>query len=215
MDGTKALALDAFAERRGLAMLRFDYSGTGVERRRLRRRHADRWLDESAGADRPADRRAADPGRLVDGRLARASRRACAGPTGSPRWSASPPRPTSPTGAIRRRAEGELLERGPHRAAEPVRRRAAGHALAPSGRSGEATAPARRADRDRCPVRLIHGEADRRRPDRHRLPDCMRPAAFSRCPASRSSRAAAIACRNRTRSKRSCARSPASWSVAA
>ena len=29
MEGTKALALDAFAERRGLAMLRLDYSGTG------------------------------------------------------------------------------------------------------------------------------------------------------------------------------------------
>ena len=29
MEGAKALALDAFAERRGLSMLRFDYSGTG------------------------------------------------------------------------------------------------------------------------------------------------------------------------------------------
>ena len=29
MAGAKALALDAFADRRGLAMLRFDYSGTG------------------------------------------------------------------------------------------------------------------------------------------------------------------------------------------
>ena len=29
MEGAKALALDAFAERRGLAMLRLDYSGTG------------------------------------------------------------------------------------------------------------------------------------------------------------------------------------------
>jgi pimeloyl-ACP methyl ester carboxylesterase len=29
MEGAKALALDAFAEARGLAMLRFDYSGTG------------------------------------------------------------------------------------------------------------------------------------------------------------------------------------------
>src|SRR5438445_357956 len=35
MDGTKALALDAFAERRGLAMLRFDYSGTGSSAGRL------------------------------------------------------------------------------------------------------------------------------------------------------------------------------------
>lgn len=29
MEGTKALALDSFAEQRGLGMLRFDYSGTG------------------------------------------------------------------------------------------------------------------------------------------------------------------------------------------
>ena len=30
MEGSKALALDAFAEGRGLGMLRFDYSGTGA-----------------------------------------------------------------------------------------------------------------------------------------------------------------------------------------
>ena len=30
MEGAKALALDSFAERRGLAMLRLDYSGTGA-----------------------------------------------------------------------------------------------------------------------------------------------------------------------------------------
>ena len=30
MEGTKAIALDAFAARRGLAMLRLDYSGTGL-----------------------------------------------------------------------------------------------------------------------------------------------------------------------------------------
>ena len=29
MEGAKALALDAFADERGLAMLRLDYSGTG------------------------------------------------------------------------------------------------------------------------------------------------------------------------------------------
>ena len=29
MEGAKALALDAFAEKRGIAMLRLDYSGTG------------------------------------------------------------------------------------------------------------------------------------------------------------------------------------------
>ena len=33
MDGTKAIALDVFAEARGLGLLRFDYSGTGSSSR--------------------------------------------------------------------------------------------------------------------------------------------------------------------------------------
>ena len=35
MEGAKALALDEFAERRGVAMLRLDYSGTGSSPGRL------------------------------------------------------------------------------------------------------------------------------------------------------------------------------------
>jgi len=35
MEGAKALALDSFAERRGLAMLRLDYSGTGASEGRF------------------------------------------------------------------------------------------------------------------------------------------------------------------------------------
>ena len=47
MDGTKALALDAFAERRGLAMLRFDYSGTGSSEGRFEDGTLGGWLDEA------------------------------------------------------------------------------------------------------------------------------------------------------------------------
>lgn len=47
MEGTKALALDAFAERRGLSMLRFDYSGTGSSSGRFEEGTLGLWLDES------------------------------------------------------------------------------------------------------------------------------------------------------------------------
>ncbi len=47
MDGAKALALDAFAASRGLAMLRFDYSGTGSSEGRFADGTLDRWIDEA------------------------------------------------------------------------------------------------------------------------------------------------------------------------
>ena len=47
MDGAKALALDAFAAERGLAMLRFDYSGTGASDGRFEDGTLDRWLGEA------------------------------------------------------------------------------------------------------------------------------------------------------------------------
>jgi pimeloyl-ACP methyl ester carboxylesterase len=50
MEGTKALALDAFAERRGLAMLRFDYSGTGSSGERFEEGTLDRWIEEALTA---------------------------------------------------------------------------------------------------------------------------------------------------------------------
>jgi pimeloyl-ACP methyl ester carboxylesterase len=58
MDGAKALALDRFAARRGLAMLRFDYSGTGASDGDFAQGTLDRWLDEALAA---ADRLAAGP----------------------------------------------------------------------------------------------------------------------------------------------------------
>jgi len=47
MDGTKALALDAFAERYGLGMLRFDYSGTGSSGESFDQGTLARWLEEA------------------------------------------------------------------------------------------------------------------------------------------------------------------------
>jgi len=47
MDGTKALAIDAFAEARGLAMLRFDYSGTGSSDGAFEEGTLGGWLEEA------------------------------------------------------------------------------------------------------------------------------------------------------------------------
>jgi pimeloyl-ACP methyl ester carboxylesterase len=50
MEGTKALALDAFAEERGLSMLRFDYSGTGSSGGRFENGTLALWLEEAVAA---------------------------------------------------------------------------------------------------------------------------------------------------------------------
>lgn len=50
MEGAKALALDAFAEQHGLAMLRFDYSGTGFSSGEFEDGTLALWLEESLAA---------------------------------------------------------------------------------------------------------------------------------------------------------------------
>ena len=50
MEGAKALALDAFAERRGLPMLRLDYSGTGSSGGRFEEGTLALWLEEALAA---------------------------------------------------------------------------------------------------------------------------------------------------------------------
>lgn len=56
MEGTKALALDAFVEQRGVAMLRLDYSGTGSSGGRFEDGTLALWLEESLAAiDRLTD----------------------------------------------------------------------------------------------------------------------------------------------------------------
>ncbi|MFO1184762.1 MAG: alpha/beta fold hydrolase [Bauldia sp.] len=52
MSGTKAVALDAFAATRGLAMTRFDYSGHGASGGRFEDGTISRWLDEAVGVFR-------------------------------------------------------------------------------------------------------------------------------------------------------------------
>ena len=47
MDGAKAVALDAFAAEHGLAMLRFDYSGTGLSDGDFADGTLDRWIEEA------------------------------------------------------------------------------------------------------------------------------------------------------------------------
>lgn len=50
MEGAKALALDAFAERRGLSMLRFDYSGTGSSGGEFEDGTLANWLEDALAA---------------------------------------------------------------------------------------------------------------------------------------------------------------------
>jgi pimeloyl-ACP methyl ester carboxylesterase len=50
MEGAKALALDSLAERQGLAMLRFDYSGTGSSGGRFEDGTLALWLEEGLAA---------------------------------------------------------------------------------------------------------------------------------------------------------------------
>ena len=50
MEGAKALALDAFAERRGHAMLRLDYSGTGSSPGRFQDGTLSNWIEEALAA---------------------------------------------------------------------------------------------------------------------------------------------------------------------
>ena len=50
MEGAKALALDSFAERRGLSMLRLDYSGTGSSPGAFANGTLELWLEEVQAA---------------------------------------------------------------------------------------------------------------------------------------------------------------------
>ena len=47
MEGAKALALDAFAEERGLGIVRFDYSGTGSSSGRFEDGTLSSWIEEA------------------------------------------------------------------------------------------------------------------------------------------------------------------------
>lgn len=71
MEGAKAVALDAFAERRGLPMLRFDYSGTGLSDGLFEEGTLDRWIAEAlAMLDRLTDGPAIVIGSSIGGWIA-------------------------------------------------------------------------------------------------------------------------------------------------
>ncbi len=56
MEGSKALALDALAQKRGVAMLRLDYSGTGSSEGRFEDGTLERWIGEACSLiDRVTD----------------------------------------------------------------------------------------------------------------------------------------------------------------
>ena len=110
MEGTKALALDAFAERRGLAHAPARLFGHRLERRQVRGWHAGAVAGGSARRDGPADRGAADRRRLVDGRAGSRCIWRCSGRSASRRWSGSPPRRISPIGASRAEQASRELE---------------------------------------------------------------------------------------------------------
>ena len=158
MEGAKALALDHFAERHGLAMLRFDYSGTGASSGAFEEGTLDRWLDESVAA---IDNLTQGPlivvGSSMGGWLAlhlalsRPERvRALVGIAGAPdftRWGFSAEQ------KARLEVEGRLEEPNPY-GPEP---HIVTHRFRQSGErlcllDGEMPIA--------CPVRLIHGERD-------------------------------------------------------
>ncbi len=86
--------------------------GHRLERREVRGRHAGAVAGGSARRGGPAERRAADRRRLVDGRLDWAAPRAAPAGTSSAPWSASPPRRILPTGASRPSRRRNLPIRG-------------------------------------------------------------------------------------------------------
>ena len=142
MDGTKALALDAFASQRGSGCC-----GSTIRapaRPAAPSRTARSTLARgNAGDGRPADRRSADPGRIVDGRRGSRSTSRSTGRSGSRRWSGSRPRPTSPNGAspAKQAIERDAFERPTAAPSPPARFLAV----------GPGAAAARRPDRDRLP----------------------------------------------------------------
>ena len=145
MEGTKALALDAFAEQRGLSMLRLDYSGTGSSGGRFEDGTLALWLEEALAA---LDQLTEGPLILVGSSMGGwiALHLALLRPERVGRWSVSPPLRTSPIGASR----GAGAAAGQR---EADRRAASGN------RDSSCCCSTTEIAID-CPVRLLHGEID-------------------------------------------------------
>jgi pimeloyl-ACP methyl ester carboxylesterase len=157
MEGAKALALDAFAERRGLGMLRFDYSGTGSSEGDFEQGTLAVWLEESlASVDALTDGRLMLVGSSMGGWIAlhvaltRSERvAAVVGIAAAPdftEWG-------FPDHLKQRLASGETLRRASPYGGEQV-------TTAGFWASGQSF---RLLDKDveiECPVRLVHGDCD-------------------------------------------------------
>jgi len=158
MEGAKALALDAFAERRGLAMLRLDYSGTGSSAGRFEDGSLALWLEESlAGVDQLTEGPLIIVGSSMGGWLAlhlallRADRvRAVVGIAAAPDftdWGFSPVQKAELV------SKGRIEEPNPY-GPEP------GIVTRGFFESGQQLLLLDREIAIDCPVRLLHGERD-------------------------------------------------------
>lgn len=159
MEGTKAVALDTFAEQRSLAFLRFDYSGTGASSGHFEDGTLEKWFEEAVTL---IDQRTEGPliviGSSMGGwiglhlGLARPDRvRALIGIAAAPDftdWAFSADR------RAKLLSEGRLEESGPDTGGSGLITRA-------FWQSGQRLRLLGREIGIDCPVRLIHGECDR------------------------------------------------------
>ncbi|MEO7786222.1 MAG: alpha/beta hydrolase [Sphingomicrobium sp.] len=163
MNGTKAAALDAFAEATGSGCLRFDYSGTGASGGRFEDGTLARWLEEVLAAiDRLVEGRAVLVGSSMGGwlmlhaALQRADRiAALVGIAAAPDFtdwgfSAEDKLALLRQGKIRR---GDPIPPSPTGADPSLTTRA-------FWQSGEALRLLSRPIAVHCPVRLLHGSGD-------------------------------------------------------
>jgi pimeloyl-ACP methyl ester carboxylesterase len=157
MEGTKALALDTFAERRGLSMLRFDYSGTGSSSGQFEDGTLAFWLEDALAAiDQLTDGRLILIGSSMGGWLAlhvamqRPARvQAIVGIAAAPdftEWG-------FPKQLKVRLAAGETLRRESPYGDEQV-------TTAAFWSSGQRLLLMDKAITVDCPIRLVHGDAD-------------------------------------------------------
>lgn len=158
MEGAKAVALDGFAEQRGLALLRLDYSGTGSSSGRFEEGTLAAWLAEAlAAVDRLTDGPLVIAGSSMGGWIAlhlavlRPDRvKALVGIAAAPdftEWGFSDLQKKEVV------ARGRLEEPNPYGPEPQLFTRA----------FWESAQELRLLDREigvECPVRLIHGEAD-------------------------------------------------------
>ena len=139
MDGAKAIALDFFAGRRGVAMLRFDYTGTGASSGAFEDGTLAGWLDEALSL----------VDQLTDGPII---------PIGSSMgaWIAlhlAIQRPDRVRALVGIAAAPDFTDWGAQRE---------GEGLTPAfSESGQRLLLLKREIAIDCPVRLVHGDADR------------------------------------------------------